>query len=126
MENTAKLFDRLGGAAGLAEIVGDMYARVVQDPELAPFFQNVPMDRLRKMQFQFLASAFDGPVQYSGAELTAIHKGHGIKTKHFSKFCNHFAAALENRGVAANDVNDALGRLAIFKDKITGEANTDG
>lgn len=83
-------------------------------------------ERLHHMQFQFLASAFDGPVEYSGAELTAIHRGRGITAQHFAKFCTHFADTLEARGVDRHDIDLALSRLAMFKDKITGDVNYDG
>ncbi len=125
-DETRVLFERLGGASGVAGIVNEMYDRVLADPELAPFFSEASMDRLRTMQYHFLASAFDGPVEYSGAELTAIHANRGIKAKHFATFCGHFADVLEERGVAPRDVDDALGRLALYKDKITGDANVDG
>lgn len=120
------LFDRLGGATAVAEIVQEMYFRVLNDPELSPFFEGVSMERLRKMQYHFLASAFDGPAEYSGTDLTRIHAGRGIKGKHFAKFCGHFADALEQHGVAKRDVDDALGRLSIYKDQITGDTNVDG
>jgi hemoglobin len=125
-EESVTLFDRLGGAAAVAEIVQDMYRRVLEDPELAPFFANTSMERLGRMQFQFLASALDGPVEYAGAELNAIHRGRGITAHHFAKFCGHFADAMEAQGADPRDVDNALGRLATFKDKITGDANVDG
>jgi hemoglobin len=103
-----------------------MYERVLADPELAPFFENVSMDHLRSMQYQFVASALDGPVEYTGAELTAIHGGRGINSHYFAKFCHHFAGAIEAHGATPNDLDQALGRLAIYKDRITGEANYDG
>ena len=120
------LFDKLGGPAGVAQIVREMYSRVLADPELAPFFEQVEMDRLRRMQYQFIASALDGPVNYTGAELSAIHKGRGITGHHFAKFCGHFADALEAHGASKFEINQALGRLSTYKDKITGESNIDG
>ena len=125
-EDTRVLFKRLGGASAIASIIQEMYNRVLIDPDLAPFFQGVSMDRVHRMQYHFLASAFDGPAEYSGAELTKIHAGRGITGKHFAKFCGHFADVLEDRGTAKRDVNDALGRLSIYKDRITGDANVDG
>lgn len=125
-EEIETLFDRLGGTEGVAAIVREMYERVLRDPELSPFFENTSIERLHRMQFQFLASAFDGPVQYSGAELTAIHRGRGITSKHFASFCGHFADALEAHGAESRDVDHALGRLATYKDKITGEVSLDG
>lgn len=123
---TETLFDRLGGATGIADIVKEMYRRVLADPELAGFFQNVPLDRLHRMQYQFIAAALDGPVEYTGAELTAIHRGRGITDHHFAKFCGHFADAVEGSGASPADLDKALGRLATFKDKITGEVGLDG
>jgi hemoglobin len=125
-DDTLTLFERLGGASGLADIVQDMYSRVLDDPELKPFFENTSMDRLRRMQFQFIASALDGPIEYAGAELNSIHRGRGITAHHFAKFCGHFADALEARGADPHDVDRALGRLATYKDKITGDVNVDG
>ncbi len=125
-ESTDRLFDRIGGPDEMKAIVDDMYYRVLNDPELSPFFADVEMDRLKRMQFQFLASAFDGPAEYTGAELTAVHAGRGITAKHFAKFCGHFAEAMEAHGASAQDVDQALGRLAIYKDRVTGDTNVDG
>lgn len=125
-DDARALFDRLGGTTTIAAVVQEMYARVLADPELGHFFEGVSMDRLRQMQYHFLASAFDGPAEYSGADLTRIHAGRGITAKHFAAFCGHFADALEEHGASKRDVDDALGRLAMYKDKITGDANVDG
>lgn len=125
-EATNELFNRFGGAQQLAEIVRAMYDRVLADPELAPFFANTSMSRLHRMQYQFIASALDGPVDYTGAELTAIHRGRGITDHHFSRFCGHFADAAEAAGIANQDVDAALGRLAVYKDRILGDVSIDG
>ena len=125
-DEVTKLFERLGGASELAKIVREMYDRVLSDPELGHFFENTSMERLQRMQYQFLASAFDGPVEYAGTELRAIHSGRGITAKHFAKFCGHFADAMEAHGVNPHDIDIALSRLAMYKDKITGDVNVDG
>lgn len=120
------LYEALGGAEGVRESVDDLYRRVLADEDLAPFFENVPMDRLRRMQFEFIASMVDGPVNYTGAELADVHLNRGITVKHFTKFCRHFADALEARGVDPQAVDQVLGRLALYSDPITGSTNVDG
>ncbi|QDT03845.1 Group 1 truncated hemoglobin GlbN [Rubripirellula lacrimiformis] len=125
-ENDGVIFDRLGGPEGVAAILQDMYERVLADPDLAPFFENTSMDRLRQMQYQFVASAFDGPVAYTGAELNAVHAGRGITRTHFSKFCGHFLEAMRARSIDPTVIDQALGRLATYADKVTGDANVDG
>lgn len=126
MSTDDQLFERLGGAEGLQSLVEAMYARVFADPKLAPFFKHTSVERLHRMQFQFLASALDGPVEYTGAELGAIHTGRGVTGAHFAAFCGHFADTLEAAGIAGADVDSCLGRLATYKDKVTGEGNVDG
>ncbi|MEM1225408.1 MAG: group 1 truncated hemoglobin [Planctomycetota bacterium] len=120
------LFTRVGGEHGMKAIVEDMYARLLKDPELASFFANTDMQRLRNMQYQFLAAAFDGPVNYTGAELTQVHAGRGIGLPHYAKFCGHFADTMQDRGIDAALIDQSLGRLAIYKDRVTGDTNVDG
>jgi hemoglobin len=120
------LLDRLGGPEGMAKIVTEMYRRVLADAELSHFFQGVSMERLHRMQYEFIVSAFGGPIAYTGAELTGVHRGRGITSKHFARFCGHFADAMEAYGSTSTDVHQALGRLAMYKDKITGDTNVDG
>ena len=121
-----KLFDRVGGADVVFKLVGTMYEGVLADPELKPFFEHVQMEQLRKMQYEFLAAALDGPVNYSGAELQAMHAGRGITAHHFAKFAGHLVTAMEAEGLAAEIIDDMLGRIAMQRDRIVGTANVDG
>ncbi|MCA9192095.1 MAG: group 1 truncated hemoglobin [Planctomycetales bacterium] len=123
---TKQLFDRLGGEVGMLAIVNDMYDRILADEELKGFFETTDVQRLRRMQYHFLAAAFGGPVAYSGAELTRIHAGRGIGSHHFNRFCNHFVTALEAASIDSHDIDMALVQIAMFRDKITGAANVDG
>ncbi len=126
LDDDRDLLERLGGPPAVAEIVQEVYRRVLQDTELAPFFAHTSMERLSKMQYEFIVAALDGPVSYSGSELTAAHKGRGISGAHFANFCGYFADALEERGVDSQDLNLALSHLATFKDKVVGTTNSDG
>jgi hemoglobin len=121
-----KFLERIGGVEAVAEIVRDMYELVLQDSELSPFFVNVDMQRLQSMQFEFIASALGGPVSYSGAELQAIHAHRGITPHHFSRFVGHLATAMERRGVASSDIDQMLGQMAMYRDRIVGASNVDG
>lgn len=120
------LFERIGGAEAVAQLVREMYDLVLQDDELSPFFANVDMQRLQRMQFEFIASALGGPVSYSGAELQGIHAHRGITPHHFAKFVGHLATAMENRGVDQADIDKMLGQMAMYRDRIVGASNVDG
>lgn len=120
------LLERLGGEEGIRQLVHDMYERVFEDPELAHFFKDVDAQRLKRMQTEFITSALGGPVNYSGAELQAIHAGRGITEKHFASFVGHLADAMEARQVDPHDVDNMLGQMALYQNRIVGKANVDG
>lgn len=120
------LFESLGGAQGVAQVVAEFYQRILADEELRPFFRDAQMERLQRMQTEFLSAMIDGPVKYTGAELTEIHHGRGIEEKHFSRFVAHIADTLQEHGVAAELIDQILGRLALYSNQVTGSANVDG
>lgn len=120
------LFESLGGAHRVAQVVADFYQRILADEELRPFFRDVQMERLQRMQTEFISAMIDGPIKYSGAELTEIHHGRGIEEKHFSRFVAHIADTLQEHAVAPELIDQILGRLALYSNQITGSANVDG
>lgn len=125
-EEQETLFESLGGATAVAEVIDEMYSRVIADKELAHFFQGSDVARIKRMQIEFVSAMIDGPVKYSGAELTDIHRGRGIERRHFSLFCGHMLDALASRGVSPVMIDQILGRLAMYSDKVTGATNVDG
>lgn len=115
-----ELFSRLGGAEAVSSIVDRMYDKVFADPDLAPFFENVEQKRLRRMQYEFIASALGGPVTYSGSELQSVHAGLDITPQQFATFVGYLADSMEEHGASQGDVDEMLGRIALYRDQIIG------
>lgn len=126
MPNDSELLDALGGPDVVRDIVQEMYSQVFEDSTLAPYFEGVDRKRLAAMQYEFLLSAFGGPVRYTGKELRAAHAGKGIDEKAFSRFVQHFLEAVEARDIAPAIVDRIRSELAMYRDKIVGIANVDG
>lgn len=120
------LLTQVGGSDGLRRIVDEMYVRVLADPVLSPFFEGVEIDKLSRMQTEFVASITSGDIQYTGADLTRVHAGRGITRLHFSQFVSHLTDALQVHDVSPQVIDQVLGKLAMYSDKITGSANVDG
>ncbi|MCC9657133.1 group I truncated hemoglobin [Rhodopirellula halodulae] len=125
-QTDADLLNQLGGMDGVRHVVDDMYVRVLADPELTHFFDGVPMEKLSRMQTEFIASMTSGDIQYTGADLTKVHAGRGITGAHFSRFCGHLTDAMEAKQVSSHAIDQVLGKLAMYSDKITGSSNVDG
>jgi len=116
------LYARMGGEAGIEALIRRLYERVLDDPELAHFFGRSAMDKLTRMQREFIGAALGGPQAYGGTELSWAHHGRGITVHHFGRFFQHLAATLEQLGAVPADVHEAMHRLAVYKNQITGEA----
>lgn len=120
------LYDRLGGADVVPAIVDAMYVRVLTDPKLKPFFESVNLEKLRRMQSEFMGAALGGPEVYSGLELSHAHQGMGITNLHFSAFVGHLLNVLEARGCCEQDIQDVARRINTYASDITGNVSTDG
>jgi hemoglobin len=109
------LFDRLGGEAGISNIVADFTPRVLDDPrvnwarqghkrggfslhrqqpvtwEATP--ENVAL--LKKHLIEFLALATGGPAGYTGKQVEPVHAGMGISNPEFDAVIGDLKASLD-------------------------------
>ena len=114
----ATLYHRLGGEHGVERLLVDFYGNVLEDRELAPFFENISMDKLIEMQRELFSSALDGPHTYSGRPLKEVHAGLGITLHHFQRFREHLLTTLKDAGVSADDMHDVIHRVTKLKKDI--------
>jgi hemoglobin len=126
LENQQTLFERVGGKQAITELVDKFYDRVVADPELRPFFKNVSMDKIRRMQREFFSAALDGPIIYTGRPLGYVHHGRGITKHHFSLYVGHLIHTLQGCALKEQDVQDIISRISTYADEITGDAASGG
>lgn len=113
------LYDRIGGAPAVAEMVDEFYGLVLNDPELRPFFEDSSLAELKQMQSEFFAAALGGPLSASDLDLAAAHQGRGIQRKHFTRFVNHLIEVLERRdAMRSGDAMRIIFRIATFADDV--------
>ena len=125
-ESGKSLFDRVGGEAGVEKLVDDFYALVLGDAELAPFFADTPMEKLRRMQYEFFAAALEGPVKYTGRALGPAHSGLGITRHHVKRFLDHLLEIVKGQELDEDEVLDVISRVNRYVDEITGTAFSSG
>ena len=127
MSNTTSIYDRIGGEDGIAQLVDSFYAKVTADPELAPYFEHAPMDKLLRMQREFFAMATGGPIVYSGRPISEVHRHMAISRREFQRFTEHLITTLESfKGLSRDDVLDVISRINLYADEITNDTNVDG
>ena len=120
MDTPANLYERLGGSAAVEALVEAFYIRVLADPDLAPFFRDSSIERLRKMQTEFFNRALGGPVTYSGRPLAHVHHGLGITRHHFALFVGHLLETLKDCGCEDKETDEVIEHINTFANEITG------
>jgi hemoglobin len=99
------LFDRIGGSDAIQGATELFYRRVLGDPLLAPYFDDIDMDRQIAKQAAFLTMALGGPNTYTGADLRTAHaRLRGLTDEHVDRVIGHLAATLRELGVADDDI----------------------
>jgi hemoglobin len=77
-ETITTFYDQLGGEAALRAIIDDFVERVFADTMIGFFFRDVPIKRIKELEFQHAAELLGGPVPYKGRPLREAHAKHPI------------------------------------------------
>ena len=120
------LFERVGGEQAISDLIHEFYDRVLADLELKPFFKDVSVDKLRRMQREFFSAALDGPISYTGRPLSHVHHGRGITKHHFALYVGHLIDTLQDHGINEQDEQEIIGRISNYADEITGDVGSAG
>ena len=126
MNNSTNAYDRLGGAEGVDHLISGFYDRVLDDPDLAPFFHHADMARLLTMQHEFVATALGGPAEFAPSTLHHAHTGRGIRGRHYVRFLDLFMKSLEGAGLEQEDIDRVLERMALAAPDVIDETTEDG
>jgi hemoglobin len=112
------LYEQIGGVAVLRAAVTVLYQRILADPALAPYFNDVDMERLRAHQHAFLTSALDGPNLFTGRDLAEAHAHLHVTTEAFDRLTDHLTGVLRDLGVDPATVAEVSQRLEELRDLV--------
>jgi hemoglobin len=111
-------FDRIGGTPAVREAVDRFYARVLDDAELAPYFVDVDMAKVKRHQVLLLSHVLGGPQAYDGRDLGEAHRGLGVTDAHYDRVVDHLVAVLTELGAPADTIGAAAEVVAGVKPDI--------
>jgi hemoglobin len=115
------LFERLGGAAAIANIVTTLYERTAADPELGPYFHTTDMGVQRRKLAEMIGEALGGPSAPWLLGLAEAHRGRGVTHRHFSLLAAHLMDILEELDIDPDEADAVMnwftqGREAVVED----------
>ena len=98
--------------SGMAEC---LYDRLLDDPELAPFFEGVDIDRLREHAADFLTVLTGGPDIYRGRDLREAHAGYRISKNQFEQVMDHITATATELAIEAQDIETITAAIRSYE-----------
>jgi hemoglobin len=104
------IFEAVGGEPAVQEAVALCFGRMLEDPELSSFFDDVDMIVLQQHVRAFVTALMGGPDQYQGRSIAAAHASLGITDTDFDAFLAHMVDTLISLG-APDDTIGRVGRL---------------
>lgn len=120
----ASLYDRLGGAPGVAAIADTLIDRVSADPLLGRSFKDSKLERIKKLLAEQICDLSGGPCRYSGDSMKEVHAGHHISEAEFFGMVADLRAVLKERHVSQGAANELLRLLAPIKRDVVEPAQT--
>lgn len=112
------IYDSIGGAPAVSAAVEDFYTRLLADPQLAPFFEDVDLAGLKSHQRSFIAAALGGAEIYAGRDMAAAHAGLDISDADFDAVVAHLVDTLTGLGVPDDTITQIGGALAPLRNQI--------
>jgi hemoglobin len=111
----ARLYDRLGGEAGVAAISSSLIDRVSADPALGRSFKDSNLERIKRLLAEQICDLSGGPCHYSGDSMKEVHGGHHISEAEFYGMVADLRDVLKERHVSQAAANELLRLLAPMK-----------
>lgn len=109
-----RLYDDLGGHAGIEAIAEDLLVRTADDPRIAAHFRNANIVRLHEKLVELICVEPGGPCTYTGASMLDSHAGRDIRDAQFNALVEHLIAAMEAQKVLRRAQFRLLDRLAAI------------
>ena len=100
----ATLFEKYGGFAKVSRIVSTFYDRVLESPELSPYFETTDMRRLVDHQTKFIASLMGGPASFTNEALVRVHENLGITEDAFAEAVTILRETFEDFEMDESDI----------------------
>ena len=117
-QETASLYDRLGGKRAITAVVDEFVGNVAKDGRINERFATTDIPKLKGHLVDQVCSASGGPCAYTGRDMKSTHAGMRISNAEFNALVEDLVAALDTFKVPAKEQQELLGLLGPMKSDI--------
>ncbi len=116
---TTTLYERLGGADGIAILVDDTMAAHLKNPLVKTRFEGIKdMEHAKRMARQFFSAGAGGPETYTGKDMLTAHKGMNISEQEYLAVMDDIIGAMEKNNLSEDARKDVIAILYSLKGAI--------
>lgn len=115
------LYHRLGGYDAIAAVTDAFVVRLVQHPDLGPFFRGHGLDsqkRLRQLVVDQLCALTGGPCVYLGRDMKTAHAGLGITAAQWTAAVDAMVMTLQQFKVPMREQDELLKLVGPLESQI--------
>lgn len=102
------LFERLGGAAAIGALIDDLSRRLLADPLLGHYFEDIDGETLQAHREAYLAAVLGGPEEYEGRGMRESHRPFAISNADMDRFITLATDSLRAASIAEPDAREVL------------------
>lgn len=112
------LYQKLDGKAGLARIVDSFIYQIGNDEQVIHYFEHSNITHFRQGFITHMCMLVEGPCEYDGDSMVAIHTGMHITEKDFNHVVDLLINAMNEQNINHNLQNEILSRMAPLRSEI--------
>ena len=111
----SSLYQQLGGQQTVEQLSDAFIAEIQYDKQTLSFFLDSDIDRFRSKFIEHICATIDGPCEYTGDNMTQVHKGMNITEADFNRVVELLINAMTNVDIPHRLQNQILARLAPMR-----------
>ena len=112
------LYQQLGEQAGLEKLTDSFIAQIGNDKQVFHYFEHSNISHFRQGFFSHLCSLVEGPCEYKGDSMVAIHTGMNINEKDFNHVVDLLINAMNEQNIPHTVQNKILAKMAPLRGEI--------
>jgi hemoglobin len=110
-DDSASIYNQLGGQTKVEEIVDNFITEIEFDPTMFEFFKESNIERFREKLIEHICFLTGGPCDYTGDTMEQVHGGMSITEANFNHGVDLFIASMNKASVPHRIQNKVLATM---------------
>lgn len=112
------LYQQLNGHEGIERLTDSFINQIGNDDKVLAYFGDANVAHFRNGFINHLCALTDGPCEYTGDSMVAIHTGMNITEADFNRVVDLLISAMEEQNISHTIQNKILAKMAPLRPEI--------